>query len=205
MAYTQQQIKETVLKKGYVWFEDQEEKGFDVNIVSIRNSSTEGKVTNLFDDTITVSFKEDGEWKFLEWAGTTDPGKKSILEFQNPDGCAILVPGQYMSCYTIRPHKGQYDAVCQDKPVKVFRDNNRDLSYDQRTIEEGIFGINIHRSNSKGESELVDGWSAGCTVFKRVKDFTEFMRICKKASQIHGNSFTYTLLESLDIVGTGVV
>ncbi len=27
----------------------------------------------------------------------------------------------------------------------------------------------------------------------------EFMKICKKAAKIHGNSFTYTLIESSDI------
>ncbi len=36
-------------------------------------------------------------------------------------------------------------------------------------------------------------------MFKRVKDFDEFMKIVKKASKIHGNSFTYTLIESKDI------
>jgi len=37
-------------------------------------------------------------------------------------------------------------------------------------------------------------------VFKRVKDFDVFMSICKKASKIHGNKFSYALLESTDIV-----
>jgi hypothetical protein len=39
----------------------------------------------------------------------------------------------------------------------------------------------------------------GCQVFKRVKDFDEFMKIVKKSAKIHGNSFTYTLIESNDI------
>ena len=39
----------------------------------------------------------------------------------------------------------------------------------------------------------------GCQVFKRVKDFETFMSICRKAKDIHGNSFTYTLIESNDI------
>jgi hypothetical protein len=46
----------------------------------------------------------------------------------------------------------------------------------------------------------VENWSEGCQVFKRVKDFDEFMKICKSASKIHGNNFSYTLLESTDIV-----
>jgi hypothetical protein len=39
----------------------------------------------------------------------------------------------------------------------------------------------------------------GCQVFKRVKDFDAFMKIVKKSAKIHGNSFTYTLIESNDI------
>ena len=49
------------------------------------------------------------------------------------------------------------------------------------------------------DSTWVNDWSAGCTVFKRVKDFDEFMKIVKKARKIHGNSFTYTVINSNDI------
>ena len=112
---------------------------------------------------------------------------------------AILVPNQYRSSHTIRLHQGKYEALGQHRPVKVYRDNNRDMIYDEKNIDEGLFGINIHRSNPLTESTVVDGWSAGCTVFKRVKDFNQFMSICRKARDIHGNSFTYTLIESKDL------
>ena len=81
--------------------------------------------------------------------------------------------------------------------VKVYRDSDFDLEYDEDKITEGIYGINIHKSGR--DSTWVDSWSAGCSVFKRVKDFDVFMSICKKASKIHGNKFSYTLLESTDI------
>ena len=64
MSYTREQIEKAVKSKGYVWFEDKNNKGFDVNIVGIRNSDTGDEVTNKFDDKITISYKEDGEWKF---------------------------------------------------------------------------------------------------------------------------------------------
>ena len=47
--YTIQQIK-MVESKGYKWFNDTSNKGYDVNIVGVRNSSTNGIVTNRFDD-----------------------------------------------------------------------------------------------------------------------------------------------------------
>jgi hypothetical protein len=36
-------------------------------------------------------------------------------------------------------------------------------------------------------------------VFKKSADFDEFMLIVKKAAALHGNSFTYTLLNSNEI------
>jgi hypothetical protein len=36
-------------------------------------------------------------------------------------------------------------------------------------------------------------------VFKRVKDFDAFMVVVKKAAAVHGNSFTYTLIDSKDL------
>ena len=201
--YTREQIKTAVEAKGYKWFNDESNKGYDVNIVGIRNSSTGKKVTNLFDDYITISFKdENGDWQFYSWNATTDPGKKSMLEWNKmgiKGGCARLVPNQYRSVWSISKHQGKYDALCQiNGKVKVYRDADFDLEYDETKITEGIYGINIHKAGQ--DSTWVESWSAGCQVFKRVKDFDVFMKICKKASKIWGNKFTYTLLESTDIV-----
>lgn len=197
MSYTREQIEAAVKSKGYVWFEDTANKGFDVNIVGVRNSSTGTKVTNVFDDHLTISFKENGEWKFFIWAATTDPGKKGVMQFHNKDGVARLVPNQYRGSHMIRLHQGKYEALGQQKNVKVYRDANKDLNYDENKITEGLYGINIHKAGQ--DSTWVENWSEGCQVFKRVKDFDEFMKICKKAAKIHGNSFTYTLIESSDI------
>lgn len=197
MSYTREQIEAAVKSKGYVWFADDANKGYDVNIVGVRNSSTGTKVTNVFDDHLTISFKENGEWKFFIWAATTDPGKKGVQQFHNKDGVARLVPNQYRGSHTIRLHQGKYEALGQQKNVKVYRDANKDLNYDENKITEGLYGINIHKAGQ--DSTWVENWSEGCQVFKRVKDFDEFMKICKKASKLHGNSFTYTLIESKDI------
>ena len=203
MAYTREQIKNAIESKGFKWFNDSANKGYDVNIVGIRNSSTGKKVTNVFDDYITISFKDEkGEWMFYQWAATTDPGKKSMLEWHKmgiTGGCARLVAGQYRTTWKVDKHQGKYDALCQrlDK-VKVYRDSDLDLEYDEDKITEGMYGINIHKAGM--DSTWVENYSAGCQVFKRVKDFDEFMKICKKAAKIHGNKFSYTLLNSSDII-----
>ena len=190
MSYKREQIEETVKSKGYVWFEGL--KDFDVNIVGVRNSSTGDKVTNLFDDFLTVSYKEGGEWKFHIWPATTDPGKKGVMEYHNAAGVARLVPGQYRGSHTIGLHQGKYEALKQQKPVKVYRDKDKDMQYDENIIQEGVFGINIHKAGA--DSTYVENWSEGCQVFKKSVDFDSFMKIMNKAASIHGKSFTYTLI-----------
>ena len=197
MSYTREQIEAAVKAKGYAWFDDASNKGFDVNIVGIRNSATGQVVTNAFDDTLTISYKENGQWKFHSWPATTDPGKKGVLEYHNAAGVARLVEGQYRGSHTIRLHQGKYEALGQAKNVKVYRDANKDLNYDENKIQEGLFGINIHKAGA--DSTYVENWSEGCQVFKKSADFEAFMKICRKARDIHGNSFTYTLIESTDI------
>ena len=195
--YSKEKIETALKSKGYVWFEDETNKGFDVNIVGVRSSTTGQVVTNVFDDYLTISYKENGQWKFHSWPATTDPGKKGVMEYHNAAGVARLVEGQYRGSHTIRLHQGKYEALGQAKNVKVYRDANRDMVYNESKIDEGVFGINIHKAGA--DSTYVENWSEGCTVFKRSAEFEEFMKICRKARDIHGNSFTYTLIESTDI------
>ena len=119
------------------------------------------------------------------------------------DGVAILKPGQYRGSHKLRLHQGKYMALGQQKPVKVYRDNNLDNKYDlnESSLEEGIFGINIHRATGRtgGTSTRVDKWSAGCQVIANNDDWHCFLDICMTAREIWGNSFTYTLIESKDI------
>jgi hypothetical protein len=195
MSYTREQIEKTVKSKGYAWFEGA--KDYDVNIVGVRNSSTGNKVTNVFDDHITLSYKEGGQWKFHIWPATTDPGKKGVMEYHNAAGVARLVEGQYRGSHGIGLHQGKYEALKQAKPVKVYRDANKDMNYDENKIAEGVFGINIHKAGA--DSTYVENWSEGCQVFKKAADFESFMAIIRKSRDVHGNSFTYTLIESSDI------
>jgi hypothetical protein len=195
MVYTREKIEAAVKAKGYVWFEGA--KDYDVNIVGVRNSATGNKVTNVFDDTMTMSYKVNGAWVFKQWACTTDPGTKGVREFHNAAGVARLVEGQYRGSHTLGLHQGKYEALKQAKPVKVYRDANKDMTYDESKIQEGIFGINIHKAGV--DSTYVENWSEGCQVFKKAADFEAFMVIAREAAKIHGPSFTYTLIESSDI------
>jgi hypothetical protein len=203
MKYTREQIQRAVQELGYIWFNDNSNKDYDVNIIGVRNSETKDKVTNRFDDKITISYKIDGEWKYHEFDCTTDPGTHWVENILNEKGVAILKPGQYRGSHKLRLHQGKYLALGQKKPVTVYRDNNRDDNYDLNELktDTGIFGINIHRASKyEGKkSTQVNKWSAGCQVIAANDDWHEFLDICQAAREIHGNSFSYTLIESKDI------
>lgn len=161
----------------------------EFNIVGTRNRF--GR-PNYFDDTISIYYKKGSDWKEFHAQATTRPGIPYLLRPVNPDGAAILVPGQYQQVYEIGLHRGKYEALIQTGPVKVYRDNNIDDVYDthERTMQEGYFGINIHRASFGAKIVGVD--SAGCQVIKDNKDFEEFMTLCKSS---FAKKFGYTLVE----------
>jgi len=200
---TLKQVKRAVKENGYQWFE---RGNYNLNIVGIRNSSTRDKVTNKFDDWITLSYKKRDKWVFKAFSATTDPGTHFTKNLINSKGVAILVPGQYRSAYKIRLHAGKYEAICQHKYVKVYRDKNRDMMFDmlEENIDEGKYGINIHRATKHGTSNRIDKWSAGCQVIANTSDFFIMMAVAHESARIWGNKFTYTLIESEDIRPSGL-
>jgi hypothetical protein len=193
-AYSKEKIETAVKAKGYKWFEG---KDYHLNIVGVRNSDTGKKVTNVFDDKLTISYQVNGQWVYKEWTITTDPGTKGVKEYHNAAGVARLVPGQYIDSHFLGKHQGKYDALKQIRNVKVYRDPNRDMTYDETKIQEGVFGINIHKAGK--DSTYVENWSEGCQVFKREADFNSMMEIVRQATTAGFKAFTYTLIESKDL------
>ena len=188
-------VRSVMEKKGYRFFES---GIYNLNIVGVRRSTVE---INKFDDYLLLIYKTSpSNWVIKTYPITTDPGTYWLLNPTNPEGTAILIPDQYRSTWKIAKHQGKYEALCQRKPVKVWRDDNRDrvLDFYSSPEDEGYFGINIHRSNPYTESSQVDKWSAGCQVFKKAANFKEFMDHCNKSASMYGDGFTYTLLEELD-------
>jgi hypothetical protein len=197
---TRQQIETAVKAKGYKWFENGD---YNLNIVGVRNGNTGTEVTNKFDDFLTLSYKVDGEWNYHCFDATTDPGKHWVENIMREEGVAVLKENQYRGSHKIGLHQGKYEALRQQKPVQVYRDNDLDSNYDllEENIQEGIFGINIHRATKwEGKkSTQIDKWSAGCQVIAANDDFRLFMEICNKAKDTWSNSFTYTLINTNDL------
>lgn len=180
--------------KGYVFFDKGE---YNLNIIGIRKSGN--LITNGFDDYIVVIYKNKRGWQKIYYRATTEPGSYYMYTIPNKIGTAIMVPGQYRGAYKIGKHQGKYKALVQVKPVKVYRDANKDSYYDMEpeTIQNGVFGINIHKASNA--SKRIDKWSAGCQVIANDDNFRAFMQLCEKAAKIYGDTFTYTLINEEDL------
>lgn len=185
------QIKKAFFERGYRLGS----RPFELNIVGIRINS---RVPNTFDDLICVCYTDNsGKWHLQSWPATTDPGTYWLRNPMNPQGTAILKPGQYTGSHAIGLHRGKYKALVQVAPVTVYRGVDRTGStpdFSKAKQDTGLFGINIHRAMSTGTTKTVDAYSAGCQVFSNADDFAGFLQLCDAHRSRYGNSFTYTLL-----------
>jgi len=142
------------------------------------------------------------KWVFDIFSATTDPSDISLITPINNKGTAIVVPGQYRGMWRKGLHKRDYPALVQNKPVSVYRDNNRDSNLDlcNTTIDTGMFGINCHRASKWKIVDYIGLYSAGCQVLKNVRDFENILMKLVDASIKDGfNSFTYTLINEKDL------
>lgn len=187
-----QQLKAVALAKGYRFYD----KGdYNLNLIGIRNSDLNA---NSFNDLFIVAFKIKGVEQVLAFDCTTDPGTYWRSNLANVNGTGWMKPGQYRSLWTIGMHQGKYEALVQCSPVTLYRDNDKDLALEKLKEETGFFGVNCHRANEKNKSVQVDKWSAACQVLASPFDFDIVLSTCKKAAEIHGPKFTYTLFEQSD-------
>ena len=173
---------------------------YDMNVIGIRTAPVDGAypVTDRFDDRLALVYRDENGWVCRTWKVTTDPGRW-WMQHGRTDGTAVLAFGQYRSSHRIGMHRGSYEALCQTGggKVRVHRDADKDEEFDldPDSVDEGRFGINIHRASAHRETETVGRYSAGCTVFADPDDFAAFLSICKKQVEVNGwETFTYTLV-----------
>lgn len=168
---------------------------YHLNLFGIRSPTTQA---DRFDDILGCAYTVNGQWREARWAGTTDPGSKSLQVMENSAGCAILVEGQYLNTWKIDLHAGKYEALCQRAgEVRVYRDSDRDttLDMDAARIQKGTFGINLHHASYTGTSTAVQDWSAGCQVHASITTFEQMMALARKQVSALGlTTFSYTLL-----------
>lgn len=186
-------IKQACAQRGYRLLT----RPFELNIIGVRVNHS---IPNVFNDSLNLLFTDNtGKEQLLTWQATTDPGVYWLKNPMNPQGTAVLKPGQYAGSHALGMHRGQYLALVQVRPVTVIRDYNRDGKADYNTGREetGLFGINIHRAQANGITRNIDSYSAGCQVFANALDFNIFLQLAEQHKQHYGNNFTYTLLHGL--------
>lgn len=168
-----------------------DERVFGINLIGIRSSLN---ATNLWDDTLLIAYinnKREGVVKEFK-NFTTDPGYYFLkTKLLNPKGCAILCEGQHIKMFTNGKHNGKYEALVQYKPVKVYRDSNKDNILDENVIDTGMFGINLHHGYN---SYVVFNNSAGCQVLKSPSDLTKVLEMTTTFEKLYGKGINYTLL-----------
>ncbi len=175
---------------------------------------------NLFTDSKGQPLKEDGDLgansqfaltqytqsvgkeRLKFWTITCDPGTYWLNNPMSTLGTAVLKPGQWVDCWALGLHQNKADhpALVQVNKITVYRDNDKDnLSEEQGTEENGLFGINIHRSNASGKTMAIGRWSAGCQVFQVKSDHDQLLSILNQYKVKANNKFTYTLLREREL------
>lgn len=176
--YTIEELQKEFKRLGYSWHPFQ--------IIGVRSTAN---LPNKFDDLIGLMENNTITW----FTGTTNPGVHWLKNLLNPKGAALLKPNQYVNTWKLDLHQGKYLALCQRKPVVVYRDSDKDeFAEETATTDIGLFGINIHRANPNLVSQLIEKWSAGCQVLNDPKDFEYLIKRCQASKQ---KEFTYTLLK----------
>lgn len=113
--------------------------------------------------------------------GTTNAGTNSLLNFHKLGLKGAFVWKTNEIYYDVwsskgwngKPflHKGKMKALMQYKPVKGYRDGNKNLIAEETgSIVSGMFGLNFHTNTylisgwSKIKAKLIGDWSWGCQV-----------------------------------------
>ncbi len=190
---TIKKVKAVLAKKGFKFFTGP--KPFNLNIIGIRSASL---TPDIFNETLMVIFEqESGEDEIVYFPCTTKAGLHYLKNPLHPDGCAITAEGQYLGAFIKRKHRGQYYALCQDRPIEFYRDHDKDAKHELLgLLKSGKIGLNIHREAINKISKKIGRYSAGCAVIQ--SGFEYFMFLIDMAIKHHGNRFTYTLLNEND-------
>lgn len=166
--------------------------GYDITIpqlISVRKE--EDRFDNKYSDYLLY-------WKNsqIQWAveASTRAGHYWVynpITYGGITGTAVLAQGQYINTWRFT-HQTRFGfkslELVQVKPVRIWRDGNRNLLIDKTIQQQGMFGINIHTG---GISNFVDNWSAGCIVVPskqwKVLEILDWYKI--------GDEITNTLIE----------
>lgn len=150
---------------------------------------------NKFDDKFYL-FK--GE-KFVKvFYGTTNAGTTGLMNYDkyNRNGVLVVKTNEwYYGLWRFGYHKGKMPALKQVRPIKYFRDWNKNTKVEELgNVREGMRGINFHtvlyQKNLSFWRRLIGGWSVGCQVVNNVGEYYKVLNMIK-----HQKDITYCLIK----------
>lgn len=130
--------------------------------------------------------------------GTTNAGTTGLMNYSryNKNGVLVVKKNEwYHGLWRYGLHKGKMPALKQIRPIKYFRDWNKNQRIEQLGQEKsGIKGINFHtvlyQKNLSFIRKLIGGWSVGCQVVNNVGKYYAILNKVKNQKDI-----TYCLIE----------
>ena len=165
---TYQQLKQLVESKGFVFFD----KGnYNLNFIWLRHDMI---ADNHFTDVLYIAYKVNGLEKVLTVQCTTLPGLRGSL--YNPNtvrgitGTAVIQTGQYRGAWKFIDSYtkfSKYPFFMQIKPLRYWRDGNKDNVIDEVNPETAINGTHWHKMSNLGDKRKIEkfevnNWSQGC-------------------------------------------
>ena len=150
---------------------------------------------NHFDDKFYLFYGE----KFVTVVtGTTNAGTTGLLNYKRYNRYGVLVVKTnewYHGLWRFGYHKGKMPALKQIRPIKYFRDWNKNTKVEEvGKMYQGIRGINFHtvlyQKNLSFIRRLIGGWSVGCQVVNNVRKYYNILNKVKNQKNI-----TYCLIQ----------
>jgi hypothetical protein len=205
-------------------------KGINCNIIGVRQYDGDKPTKAGYFDDLLINLYETskGVWNVECIHATTDAGKYYMLNPLKKAGTIIICEGYHQGAfslcgkgyasqneYGIKGHgSDRRQALRLMRPIWTIRDNSRDLLLDylsvidvkrDELINKGILAKRKSNTNIHGTKGYMD-WlsvntkaSAGCQVAPR-KVFEEWLETIKVSEKTFGNSFSYKLIRSTDII-----
>ena len=123
---------------------------------------------------------------------TVSPGLESMRRAVKSglSGAALLDKGYHHEVWEQGFHKqntqgSAHPALIQVAPTRFHRDVNRNWLRDDKNLQVGIRGLNIHRASKFQNLRDIGIYSAGCLVFQNYQKFQLFL--LELASWLSGN------------------
>ena len=164
-----------------------------LNIVAFQSSRKDnGEVSNKFDDTLNVFYKnQNGNWELLEYQITTMPGYVPKTE-ELPSGNKMLALGQYVEQCSLNDSDPKNKVIIVNECTIHTNDSTKIYNY--KSPKSNIKSIPLlHKSSDIGSAEYVFNYSGGAHVFKTVSQWDQFITLCENQINVaRKKTFSYT-------------